>query len=288
MNKAITRAQLDKVVRSITKFYPQKYADKSWDNTGLLIDCSTAQASSGNASSQAKILLTVDLTKSVAQEAVDANCNVIIAYHPFIFPSWNRLNPLTNPQHETAIKLIQNGISVYCPHTAVDAARGGVNDWLVKGLNNGDSVAKSYALETVSGENDELVGYGRFVEFNKDVSLKEIIENVKRALRISHVQVASAAMLSTWDQVMIKKAAICAGSGSGVFKQLKEDVDLYYTGEMSHHEALKLKEMGKTVIVCNHSNTERGFLQDVMQGLLQNEGHDVFISKNDHDPLTVV
>ena len=72
------------------------------------------------------------------------------------------------------------------------------------------------------------------------------------------------------------------------FKELREDVDLYYTGEMSHHEVLKLKEMGKTVIVCNHSNTERGFLQDVMQGLLQDDGHDVVVSKHDHDPLTVV
>ncbi|CAI4061430.1 uncharacterized protein SKDI_07G0470 [Saccharomyces kudriavzevii IFO 1802] len=284
MSRAITRAQLDKVVRSITKFYPQKYADKSWDNTGLLIDCSTG----ASANIQAKILLTVDLTKSVAQEAMDTDCNVIIAYHPFIFPSWNRLNPLTNPQHETAIKLIQNGISVYCPHTAVDAARGGVNDWLVNGLNNGENVAKSYALETVSGENDDMVGYGRFVEFGKDISLRQIIENVKRALRVPHVQVASAAVPSTWDQVMIKKAAICAGSGSGVFKQLKEDVDLYYTGEMSHHEVLKWKEMGKTVIVCNHSNTERGFLQDVMHGLLKDEGLEVLVSKNDHDPLTVV
>ncbi|CAI4061826.1 hypothetical protein N7582_001974 [Saccharomyces uvarum] len=288
MSRAITRAQLDKVVRSITKFYPQKYADKSWDNTGLLIDCSTAQATSADANSKTKILLTVDLTKSVAQEAMDADCNVIIAYHPFIFPSWNRLNPLTNPQHETAIKLIQSGISVYCPHTAVDAARGGVNDWLVKGLNGGEDVAKSYALETVSGENDDLVGYGRFVEFNKDVPLGQIIENVKRALRVPYVQVASPGTPSTWGRIMIKKAAVCAGSGSGVFKELREDVDLYYTGEMSHHEVLKLKEMGKTVIVCNHSNTERGFLQDVMQGLLQDDGHDVVVSKHDHDPLTVV
>lgn len=56
---------------------------------------------------------------------------------------------------------------------------------------------------------------------------------------------------------------------------------------MSHHEVLKWKEMGKTVIVCNHSNTERGFLQDVMKGLLQDEGHEVVVSKMDCDPLTV-
>ncbi|AJS00617.1 Nif3p [Saccharomyces cerevisiae YJM1273] len=287
MSRAITRAQLDKLVRSITKFYPQKYADKSWDNTGLLIDCSTAQVITADANAKTKVLLTVDLTKSVAQEAVDANCNVIVAYHPFIFPSWNRLSPHTNPQHETAIKLIQYGISVYCPHTAVDAARGGVNDWLVRGLNNGENVAKSYALETVSGETDDLIGYGRFVEFNKDISLEQIVKNVKRVLRVPYVQVASLAAPSAWNQLKIKKVAVCAGSGSGVFKQLKEDVDLYYTGEMSHHEVLKWKEMGKTVIVCNHSNTERGFLQDVMKGLLQDEGHEVVVSKMDCDPLTV-
>ncbi|CCD26868.1 uncharacterized protein NDAI_0I03000 [Naumovozyma dairenensis CBS 421] len=299
MSKALYRSQLKTVINAITKYYPANYADHAWDNTGLLIDCSIPDepSSAQNIPSMIKVLLTVDLTSLVAQEAIAKGCNMILAYHPFIFPSWKSLNPAKNIQQGNAIKLIQNGISVYCPHTAVDAAKGGVNDWLVQGIIGGKTEAlieSSVSIEQLdskvaqlNGNESDEVGYGRFVTLKEYMTLDDIIKNVKKSLGIPYVQVSS--MNEDLTQHKIKTIALCAGSGSGVFKGLgsEQEVDLYYTGELSHHEILKYKEQGKAVIVCNHSNTERGYLKEIMSNLLK-EKVECTISETDADPLRVV
>lgn len=92
------------------------------------------------------VLLTVDLTKGVADEAIRRKDSVVIAYRKSSFPIQPRslLKPLLDPiifrslkaitlantQQQSLLRLAQEGISVYCPHTAVDAAPGGLNDWL--------------------------------------------------------------------------------------------------------------------------------------------------------------
>ncbi len=88
---------------------------------------------------------------------------------------------------------------------------------------------------------------------------------------------------------MLKSIAVCAGSGSSVLKGVK--ADLYVTGEMSHHEVLDCTHKGKTVILCDHSNTERGFLAQVLKPKLQTLLEDqveILVSQTDTDPLTVV
>ncbi|AQZ16841.1 NIF3 (YGL221C) [Zygosaccharomyces parabailii] len=290
MSRALSRSQLQRVVKAITKYYPPSYADSSWDNTGLLIDCSVDQTSTNV---EPKVLLTVDLTASVVQEAVDKHCNAILAYHPFIFPSWKNLNPHKNPQHKSAIRLIQEGISVYCPHTAVDAAKDGVNDWLVYGVAGRDwyGVVSNVVIEPIkgnciNGEEPSEVGYGRLVTLATPLTLQQIVDNIKKALGIDYVQVASPN--ENFDKHIIRRIALCAGSGSGVFKSLHEEVDLYYTGELSHHEILRYRESGKAVIVCNHSNTERGFLKEEMSKRLSKQGIRNVVSEMDADPLRVV
>ena len=66
--------------------------------------------------------------------------------------------------------------------------------------------------------------------------------------------------------------------------------DMYFTGEMSHHEILAAVAEGITVVVCNHSNTERGFLhvlQKKFTDMFDNQV-DVLVSEIDRDPLQVV
>lgn len=65
--------------------------------------------------------------------------------------------------------------------------------------------------------------------------------------------------------------------------------DLYLSGELSHHVILDAVSKNRTVIVCNHSNTERGYLKSLKRKLEENlgEGYEFFISKTDRDPLSV-
>lgn len=85
----------------------------------------------------------------------------------------------------------------------------------------------------------------------------------------------------------MKTVAVCAGSGGSVLKNVT--ADLYLTGEMSHHEVLHAVHTNKSVILCDHSNTERGYFKD-MQTKLTNQLPDVtvHISELDADPLSVV
>jgi putative NIF3 family GTP cyclohydrolase 1 type 2 len=86
----------------------------------------------------------------------------------------------------------------------------------------------------------------------------------------------------------VKTVAVCAGSGSSVLAGVA--ADLYVTGEMSHHDVLNATHRGSSVILCEHSNTERGFLIVLRQKLkvLFDGLIDVHISESDRDPLNVV
>lgn len=85
----------------------------------------------------------------------------------------------------------------------------------------------------------------------------------------------------------IGSAAAVAGSGASVLRGV--NADLYLTGEMSHHDVLDAVHNNVTVVLANHSNTERNYL-NVFAGRLLKEMPqlNVHISKVDRDPLTFV
>ena len=105
------------------------YLANDWDNVGLLVGAPDWPAN--------KILLTIDLTEAVLQEAISMKANAIVSYHPPIF------DPLTSVTTRTfkervVLDAITHKIAIYTPHTSLDVASGGVNDWIVSGLGKGD------------------------------------------------------------------------------------------------------------------------------------------------------
>jgi dinuclear metal center YbgI/SA1388 family protein len=96
-----------------------------WDKVGLQVGSSDADFS--------KTLLTIDLTHEVAAEAIRLKCGLVVCYHPFLF------DPVQTVTSETGkgailLELIRAGVNVFSPHTALDAAVGGINDWLAQGV----------------------------------------------------------------------------------------------------------------------------------------------------------
>ncbi|NXH10473.1 NIF3L protein, partial [Bucco capensis] len=128
-------------------------------------------------------------------------------------------------------------------------------------------------------------GMGRLCTMSEPVSLSDIIERVKSHLKLPHVRLAVGMGKTLGSPV--KKTALCAGSGSSVLRGV--EADLYLTGEMSHHEVLDAVANGISVILCEHSNTERGFLSELHDMLaihLQNKIN-IIVSEKDRDPLQV-
>ncbi|KAF8539460.1 GTP cyclohydrolase 1 type 2/Nif3 [Trichophaea hybrida] len=287
------------VVNAIQRLYPYALADKSWDNTGLLLE-SPHRPDLSSSRPKHVVLLTIDLTRSVVDEAIALRSSMIITYHPIIFRPIKSLS-LGDTQQESLLRLAQEGISVYSPHTAVDATIGGVNDWLADGISGGSEHEESrMVIEEVQRppEGFEDSGMGRVVVFKEPVELKVLVERVKKYLGMERVMVADGS-----KGRKVRRIALCAGSGGSLFKNL--EVDLFFTGELSHHEALAAKEKGISVISCFHTNTERGFLSAVMKPKLSDvlaeewkkvtesesegkQGFEVVVSKNDRDPYDIV
>jgi putative NIF3 family GTP cyclohydrolase 1 type 2 len=111
-------------------------------------------------------------------------------------------------------------------------------------------------------------GMGRIVRFKEKQPLSSLIDRIARGLGNPKGFPVAIPQSSSLDDIHISSVGICAGSGGSLLSPLR-DVDLLFTGEMSHHEALAAIERGQCVIALFHSNTERGFLQDVLRDQLR-------------------
>ncbi|EDO39288.1 predicted protein [Nematostella vectensis] len=129
-------------------------------------------------------------------------------------------------------------------------------------------------------------GSGRLCTLDTPVTLPDIIHRIKKHLQLPHLRVAYAP--SKAKDTLLSTVALCAGSGASVLQGVAADV--YLTGEMSHHEVLEAVSRGVHVILCEHSNTERGFLVPFRQQLynMLSGQVQVMVSETDADPLLVV
>ncbi|KAK7513082.1 GTP cyclohydrolase 1 type 2/Nif3 [Phyllosticta citriasiana] len=311
MSSTVTSAPFSRaVVHAMRKLYPEALADKSWDNTGLLLEAPFNPKNRKNNS----VLLAVDLTKAVADEAIERQDSIIVAYHPIIFRGLKSLT-LANTQQQSLLRLAAEGISVYCPHTAVDAAPGGLGDWLadiVTGTpaDSTSSSKQSQATTPLTDLNDPFIGerpyyqlrhhpsqrslsqvgdltlattphtreaitpvtnvpgvegagMGRVVRYETPQLLTWIIDRISRGMGNPKAFTIAIPQGSSLEDLTISSVGICAGSGGSLFSGL--NVDLLFTGELSHHEALAAIEKGQVVITLFHSNTERGYLHNVLK-----------------------
>jgi putative NIF3 family GTP cyclohydrolase 1 type 2 len=136
----------------------------------------------------------------------------------------------------------------------------------------------------------EGAGYGRLVKLNYETDLESILQIFCEALDMKHVMVSRPPPPTSHGN-LISSVAVCAGSGYDVLKDV--DADLIVTGEMSHHNALRLKMLGKSVLTLFHSNSERGFLKAVLQPQLlellkkEDKAAEVLLSEEDTDPFEI-
>lgn len=277
------RSMLAQVTSALESIAPFALADSSWDNVGVLLENPKPKATG-------RVMLTIDLTPQVLKECLDNETEVLVAYHPPIFSALKRLQ-MSNVKQAMVLQCAVNGVSIVSPHTALDAAVGGINDWLCDLIGLGEGLAP---IEPATGDPKvrptaaTRTGYGRRMSVVAEQTIGEIVDKLKKKLALPTARVALADGKSAASPV--KSVAVCAGSGSGVFRKLPAPVDLVLTGELSHHDVLALNAMGSTVVLLEHTNTERGYLSQRLAPMLREKlpgtAH-VTVAKADADPLVV-
>jgi dinuclear metal center YbgI/SA1388 family protein len=216
----------------------------------------------------------------VVSEAEALGAKLIIAYHPPIFQGLKRLRS-SKPSERVILRCAAREIAVFSPHTALDAAPDGVNDWLLNAFGAGErGPCIAHAL-------DARFGQGRYLRLAEPVSLAAAVSSIKQHLGLPHVRVSPAPAHAA-APAPIRSIAVCAGAGGSVFETLA-GFDLYLSGEMRHHDVRARGLGGSSVVLCEHTNTERGFLPLFAQRLgHETPGTSFHVSQCDREPLTIV
>lgn len=265
-------ASLKSIIEKLEHYAPLEYAEK-WDNVGLLLEPYEERPIK-------TIFLTNDLTVKVAEEAVVKNADLIITYHPLLFAPFKRIVK-DNFKGNIVSMCLGKGIAVYSPHTAWDCAPLGasLNNWLSTAFPR-----PSQPGQPIFVNPDTKAGPGLCWSYSSSTyKLRQVIEDIQKFIGLP-VQVAMGVDHSL--DTIVNSMACCAGSGASLLKNVNK-IDVYVTGEMSHHELLDAQHRNLTVILCNHSNTERGFLkhfQPILDDMLMTNCN-IIVSEVDKDPL---
>lgn len=117
---------------------------QSWDNVGLLAGDMSAPVG--------VLLLCIDLTPAVVDEAIRRRADFVLAYHPPILKPIAALRVPGKGTDAIVFRCIRDGIAVYSTHTALDAADGGTNDTLADVCGMGETEPLEYVDRAGPGE----------------------------------------------------------------------------------------------------------------------------------------
>lgn len=244
------------------------YLKEDFDNVGLMVGDKEQEVK--------KVLLALDCTKEVIEEAKEVSAELIITHHPLIFRKPSRI-VRDDLQGYKIIELIKNDISLFSSHTNLDSTIGGINEKIVELL----ELPKGKVIEPSKCKGYEEAGLGRLITLEEEISLDSLLEKVKEKLQIKNLRVVI-------GERKINKIAIINGSGQDFFnKAIAMGADCIITGDTTYHFASDYKEMGITIIDAGHFSTEWLVFLEVMKKL-ENKFQDVeFItSKKVKDPYT--
>ncbi len=260
--------KLSDILAVLEDLAPLRYAE-AWDNVGLLVGDDSAEVR--------RILVTVDYTAGVAEEARGKGAELVVAYHPPMFAAVKRV-----PHDALWADAIRRGIALYSPHTALDVARAGTNDFLADacGVSAGDERRAIRPFVERSGDAPAGIGLGRIGPIDP-APLELVVARIKAALGLEAV------MLAGDRGKRISRIAVAAGAGGELLDTaIREGADLFVTGEVRHHDALMALRSGTAVVATLHSNSERAAVRTHAAAIAAKlEGVVVDTSAADADPF---
>ena len=212
-----------------------------WDNVGHLLGDPDSQVS--------RVLVALDITEDVADEALAHGCELIVAHHPVMNCRWLPVQSIREdtPQGHLLVKLLRNGISAICMHTNLDVAWGGVNDIL----------AEKLKLVDPGPLCDN--GLGRVGRLEEPMDLADFVRFVSRSLGCNGVRYAGAGK-------PVCRVAV-GGGACGEFEDdaIRAGCDTFVTADLSYHQFLDAKGKGINLIDAGHFPTEDPVCEKLVQ-----------------------
>lgn len=231
------------VIGAIEEFAPLSVQEK-WDNSGLCIGSEDAPVNG--------ILLGLDCTPELVDEAIGCGADMIVTHHPLIFSGLRRISP-DDLVGAAVIRAVSHNISVYAAHTSADKVIAGVSG----------AMAARLGLMDVSVLDPEAegIGLGAVGDLPEPLSAAQAAALVKERFSLPVIR------SSRPVDGMVSRVAVCGGSGASLIgKAMDSGAQLYISGDISYHHFFTKK--GFMVMDIGHYESEKEIV-DILFTLLK-------------------
>lgn len=204
--------KVKEIIAALERFAPLSLQE-DYDNAGLQVGLTETEVLG--------VLLCLDVTEAVIEEAVKSGANLIIAHHPLLFRPLKCVSDCDEAQRCTRLA-VKHDIAIYAAHTNLDNARGGVNYKIAERL----GLEVTDFLQPIDGDG----GSGIIGTFGKAMNAAEFLDLVKSTFRVKCL------MHNELLQRPIRTVALCGGAGDFLLKNaIAKNADAFITGEMHYH-----------------------------------------------------
>ncbi|MGA0231642.1 MAG: Nif3-like dinuclear metal center hexameric protein [Saprospiraceae bacterium] len=199
---------------------PFEYQE-TYDNSGHLV---------GNPQDEIEgVVVSLDATEDVIDEAIALGANVVLSHHPIIFGGIKRLTG-NNYVQRTVQKALLNNINLVAIHTNLDNVYNhGVSTYLAEllGLENTDILSPKPGLEYKK----KAIGSGAIGTLSREMDEKAFLGALKSTLDLKTLKHTN--LLNK----PIKKVALCGGSGRFLLEEAKaRNADVFISSDFKYHE----------------------------------------------------
>lgn len=199
---------------------------EAWDAPGLV---------TGNSSQPvARVLLTVDVTADIVDEAINGGFDLVFAHHPFLMRGVSSLSEQT-AKGSLLAKAIRSNLAIFAAHTNADIVENGVSDTIAKKLGLNDIRPLVSSSETQGhGRVGVLPGQIKLGDFAR--FLAQLLPSTAQGIKVA----------GNFDQP-ISKVALCGGAGDSFLPNaIQENADVYVSSDLRHHVVQDVREISAT------------------------------------------
>ena len=211
---------IKEVIQHLESIAPPRFQE-SYDNAGLIVGDENAIISG--------VLVALDSTEAIVEEAKKLDCNLIVAHHPIVFKGLKQITGRHYVQR-TVIQAIKNDIAIYAIHTNLDNVYfQGVNHKIGQklGLANMQILAPKKGLIHES----KLVGSGMIGELPQVMSELDFLQYLKEKMQVNCIK------HTRFLGKTIQKVALCGGAGSFLVRQaIRQGADIFVSADFKYHE----------------------------------------------------
>lgn len=213
----------------------------SWDNVGLLVGFPDREVK--------RVLVALDITGEVAEEALEKGADLIVAHHPVMNCAWEKVQTVRadTVQGNILIRMLTGGLSGICMHTNLDAVAGGVNDALARRLGLTD--IEQFHPDGV-GPDGCPYGIGRVGKITGFSDVRAFSAFVRRELNANGLRFEDAGK-------PVCKVAVGGGACGGMLSDAAaQGCDTFVTADVKYDVFLTARAMGVNLIDAGHFSTE--------------------------------